>query len=176
MATNPSNPTFDDTNGKAWGTSQNKPLPVTLFGASSGDSDSSGPLGGDSGVSMQETNPLSQQYVNETVALTNVANATPEFVYIDMDGFVGCVVHVEKSGGTDTFDVDYESSAEGSDASDDWVDTTTSWTLVGGTAAADQIAIPTNVNLSPRGHRVEITTAGGSDDADFNVFIKKFYT
>jgi hypothetical protein len=122
-----------------------------------------------------ETNPLDQKYIVETHILTNVANATPEFVYIDMDGFRGVSVHVEKTGGTDTFDTDYESSVEGSDSSDDWLETTTNWTFVAGSATADHIAVPSDPKFIPRGHRVELTTAGGSDDADFQVSVKKFY-
>jgi hypothetical protein len=122
-----------------------------------------------------EIDPLPQQYITETTVLTNVANATPEYVYINMDGFRGVTVQVEKTGGTDTFDTDFESSVEGADASDKWEDTTANWTFVAGSATADHIAVPSDPKFIPRGHRVEISTGGTADDADFNIFVKKFF-
>jgi hypothetical protein len=119
-------------------------------------------------------NPIWDRYDESTVAIANVANGTPSITYISMDGYDGVSVHVEKTGGTDTFDVDYESSNEGYDVTVDWIDTTSSWTSVGGAAlTADHIAI-SPANFPAKGHRVEITTAGGANDADFNLFIKKY--
>lgn len=112
-------------------------------------------------------------YVDQTITLANVANASPAYIYINMDGFDSVSVHVEQTGGTDTFDVDYESSNEGYDSTVDWIDTTSSWTSVGGAVFTTDHIAQNPADFAPKGHRVEITTAGGSNDADFNVFIKK---
>ena len=117
-------------------------------------------------------NPEYTHYVKEIQTFSNVANATPVFGYVNMEGYRGCSIHVEKTGGSDTFDVDYESSNEGSDSSSDWIDTTATWTITGG-ATADHMAYP-NEQLKAVAHRFEITTAGGGDDADFNVFVYKW--
>lgn len=109
----------------------------------------------------------------ETTVLTNVANASPAFVYIDMDGYTSVSVHVEKTGGADTFDTDYESSNEGALSSDDWLDTTAVWTMQSGSATTDHLATPPAA-LRVAAHRVEITTAGAANDADFNIFVYKW--
>lgn len=122
-----------------------------------------------------EQSPIYSRYVMDTFPHTNVANATPEYNYVNMDGYTGIEVHVEKTGGTDTFDVDYEASIEGDTSSEDWIDITGGMTFRGGSASADHIATPTLTPFSPTGFRYEITTAGGANDADFNVFIKRYY-
>lgn len=128
---------------------------------------------------VTETNPLSQQFVTEQHTLTNVPNATPdETVIVDMDGFRGFCIHTENTGGTDTFQIRYLASVEGADASDAFLDVTafgmtSAVNLPGSSYSSDDIShsIP---YLTPRAFRLQITTAGGADDADFNVFVKKF--
>jgi len=127
-----------------------------------------------------EIDPISQHFVTESFVLTNVPNATPdETTLIDMDGFSSLMVQVEKTGGADTFVWTMESSVEGSASTNDFIDSTqfgfTSATITSAaTYTADGILFSNN-RFNPRGHKVKITTAGAADDADFNIFIKKFY-
>lgn len=120
-----------------------------------------------------EKNPISTHNLRTTYTLTNVANASPETIEFNMAGYSDFSVHVEKTGGSDTFDVDYHMSNEGTATTDDWIDVTGNMTIIGG-ATADHFATPT-IKCPCKAVQVEITTAGGSDDADFNVFIYKKY-
>jgi hypothetical protein len=122
-----------------------------------------------------EQSPKNQHYVPETLTHTNIANATPEFGYIDMRGYTDVSIHVEKTGGADTFDVDYECSNEGVDSSADWIDCTANgFQLVGGANLQSDHLVSKDVDLNCVGIRYEITTAGGANDADFNVFIYRW--
>ncbi len=130
---------------------------------------------------VAEVNPLSQHFVNESFTLTNVPNATPdETIIIDMNGFIGCSVHVEKTGGADTFAWAMESSVEGTLSSVDFIDSTqfgwTSATVVNAASYTVDGIIYTNTGFTPQSHKVVITTAGAADDADFTVTVKKFYS
>jgi hypothetical protein len=113
--------------------------------------------------------------VPEVFTMTNVANATPEYVYVNMEGYQGCSVHVEQSGGTDTFTGSFESSNEGAASTDDWIDTgANGWSpATAGGLTADFI-YHTNKGLRAKAHRVKITTAGTADDADFNIFVYRW--
>ena len=109
--------------------------------------------------------------VAQTFPLTNVPNATPSITYIPMGiGYDSMAVQVVKTGGTDTFTAKYGTSLEGSGATKSYIDTTAGWTDVGGGGfTANHIA--KNEGLACGGHKVTITTAGGANDADFNIFV-----
>jgi hypothetical protein len=129
---------------------------------------------------VEEIDPVSAHYVGTTYTLSDVPNATPdETTLIDMDGYRGCTIHIEKTGGTDTFTATIESSVEGSGAAVDWIDTTQyGFTAVTAATAASYTAdviLYSNDGFTPSGHKVKITTAGTADDADFQIFVKKYY-
>jgi len=131
-------------------------------------------------VATLEGAPVYTRYVPDASVLTNVPNATPdETIFIDMDGYHGCSIHVEKTGGTDTFAWTMESSCEGKISSSDWIDTTQyGFSNAGGADAASYTAdtiIFSKPEFVPMAHKVKITTAGAADDADFQVFVKRWY-
>jgi len=127
------------------------------------------------------SDPIDQRYDTELFTLTNVPNATPdETTIIDMDGYSHCSVHVEETGASaDTFAWTMESSTESALSTADWIDTTQfGWTSATVTSAASYTAdgiIYSNPGVSVRGHKVKINTAGGGNDADFQIFVKKYY-
>jgi len=117
---------------------------------------------------------LSDQYVSETFTLTNVPNATPdETIIVDLSGYRGWSVHVEKTGGADTFDVDYFVSNEDALSTADWLEITP--TFASGSATADHIAHPDSQMLVTKGLKLKITTAGAANDADFQAFVRRWY-
>ena len=118
--------------------------------------------------------PEWSHYVSETHVLTDVDNGTPEYIYIDMTGYSGCSVHVEKTGGNDTFDIDFESSNEGVLSTDDWLDSTSNWNLIAGANLQSDCIACSPDEGRVKAHRIEVTTAGDADDADFNIFIYKW--
>lgn len=125
---------------------------------------------------VEEIDPIPQFYKNDTYPFNDVANATPEYGYISMDGYKGLTVHCVKTGGTDTFDVVYEVSNEGYGATDSWLDATTNgFTVTAGANLQSDHFVAIKPESIPKGVRFEITTAGGSDDADFSFFVKKLY-
>lgn len=125
-------------------------------------------------LAVGERDPIDRKCLLTSYSYSNVPNATPQTIEFEMQGFSDFSVHIEKTGGTDTFDVDYLASNEGTATTDDWIDITAGMTFVGGSATTDHIATPT-IKFTPKAVQIEITTAGGSNDADFNVFIYKKY-
>jgi hypothetical protein len=108
----------------------------------------------------------------ETFVLTNVPNATPAEIIFDMEGYSRWSVQVEDTGGTDTFDTDYEVSNESTDSAAAFLDVTASMTFAAGSASADHFAyLAPATNFPAKAVKIEITTAGAADDADFNVFV-----
>lgn len=129
---------------------------------------------------VSESSPVDQQYITGSSVLTNVPNATPdETVIISMDGYRGLCIHIEQTGGTDTFVATVYASVEGADAGHDWIDVTQyGFTAAHAATAASYTAdciLFMNPGFTPSAIKVKITTASGSDDADFNVFSKKWY-
>lgn len=123
---------------------------------------------------------ISDQYTSDSFVLTNVPNATPdETTIVSMDGYKGCSIHIEKTGGTDTFAATIEASNEGTLSTDDWIDITQyGFSNAGGADAASYTAdtiLFSNPNFVTKGIKVKITTADANDDADFNIFIKRWY-
>lgn len=120
------------------------------------------------------------RWIELMYVLTNVPNATPdETITIEMNGFTSCSVQVKKTSGADTFIWTMWSSAEGSGAADQFFDSTQyGWTSAATAPAAtyttDGLLFPV-AGFTPSAHRVKIATAGTADDADFEVYVKKFY-
>lgn len=122
---------------------------------------------------------ISDQYTNDTFTLTNVPNATPdETTIVDMDGYDGCSIHIENTGGTDTFEATIEASNEGAESTSDWLDVTQyGFTNACGADAASYTAdtiLFSKPDLNVKAYKVKITTADGGDDADFQIFIKRW--
>jgi hypothetical protein len=116
--------------------------------------------------------------VTDTVPTGAVANATPYEALIDMDGWRGCEVHIEvtTAGVGDTFATLYFSSGEGALSGSAWLDSTTNgWDLIAGATLAVDHIVQSVSGHTPRGHKVKITTAGGNDDMEFDIHIKKWY-
>jgi hypothetical protein len=127
---------------------------------------------------VAEQHPLSQHFEYETTSTGAVANATPYELLIPMDGWRGCEVQIEvtTAGAGDTFSTLYFSSVEGALAGSAWLDTTTNgWNIVGGATLAVAHAVYSEPGHTPRGHKVKITTAGGNDDMEFDIHVKKWY-
>jgi hypothetical protein len=125
-------------------------------------------------IAVTVDNQESQNYVPDQIIVPAVPNGTPEEIVIAMDGYSGCSVEVTKTGGTDNFTGAYWMSNEGSDPGDNRFDITTAWTFLAGAANTDHAAVPSDVNTIPRFFILIITTAGGANDATFEVEIKKF--
>lgn len=89
-----------------------------------------------------------------------------------MEGYTGWSIHVEKTGGTDTFDTDYFVSNEDALSTADWLEITP--TFASGSASADHIAHPASEMLRTKAVKLKFTTADGGDDADFQVFIYRW--
>lgn len=127
-----------------------------------------------------EQAPIYTHNIPDSYTLTNVPNATAdETIFIDMQGRHGCSIHVEKTGGSDTFTWTMESSCEGKTSSVDWIDTTQyGFSNAGGADAASYTADTVLFSKSgfvPLAHKVKIATAGGNNDADFQVFVYRWY-
>lgn len=128
---------------------------------------------------VQEVNPLDQKYVIEQFTLTNVPNATPdETSIVNMNGFTGCSIQIEKTGGVDTFTWTMESSVDGTDITANFDDTTqfgfTSVTVTNAASYSSDGILQTNPGFTPQSHKIKIATAGGGDDADFLITVKKY--
>jgi len=129
---------------------------------------------------VTEQNPEGTQYVNESVnILTDVPNGTPdETTIITMNGYRGCAIHIEKTGGADTFAAIVFASVEGTGAAVDWIDVTQyGFTCATAADAASYTAdciLFSNPGFVPQAFKVRITTAGAAHDADFQIFTRKW--
>ncbi|MFZ6015024.1 MAG: hypothetical protein ACOYUZ_01575 [Patescibacteria group bacterium] len=124
-------------------------------------------------IKTVEQSPEWAHYISDTFVLTNVPNATPdETTIINMEGYKGWSVHVEKTGGADTFDVDYFASNEDALSTADWLEITP--TFASGSATADHIAHPASEMLVTKALKLKVTTAGGANDADFQIFVYRW--
>lgn len=120
------------------------------------------------------TRDVSDQQVGDMFVLTNVPNATPdETIIVDLAGYSGWSVHVEKTGGADTFTVEYAVSNEDALSTADWLAITP--TFASGSATADHIAHPASNMLVTKALKLKFTTDGGANDFDAQVFLKRWY-
>jgi len=122
-----------------------------------------------------------KQTYQDSYVLTNVPNATDSEVYIDMGIYENLSIHVEKTGGTDTFAFTVEGSVEGETtiaADADYIDVTQYGftSVVGATASSytSDTIVHMNNGAGFKFVKIKIATADGGDDADFNVFVKKW--
>lgn len=123
-----------------------------------------------------EVNPISQHHIEENPALTNVANATPQYVYLDMDGYRNFGFQWIASGGGDTVVVTVEATLQDDGtaaASCTYVDVTTDWFGVASWTADD--LIQADETIVAKYVRVKFTTAGGGNDEDFTTYVKRLY-
>lgn len=123
-----------------------------------------------------EVSPLSSHHVEETATLTNVANATPEYIYIDMDGYRYVSIQIAALTGTDTqtFTLEMTNQDDGTAAADcTYQDVTQALTGVASVTAVSYWIIDTA--LAGKYLRVKDTTSGAADDGDVTCYIKKMY-
>jgi len=136
---------------------------------------------GTDSMKMFNVAPETADYSESSEDFTNVANATPEYHYVDMRGYRNLVLQWVKDAGTDTFTITVEAATSFDGGSDitalDYADVT-QYGFTASTAAtaasytADGMAY-LNEAFRPAAVRVKITTAGGSDDADFAIVNRK---
>jgi len=132
-------------------------------------------------IRTEEIDPLDQKYVGETLLdLTNIAQTTTAYAYIDMAGFQTLGIQAETSGATptDVLTITLEASMQDDGtaaASCAYQDVTNA--LTGSASFVDTdfislIATPFAVKYL----RVKYTTStGGGNDCDLTIYTKKFY-
>jgi len=123
-----------------------------------------------------EVNPVSDHHVEEKATLTNVANVTPEYVYLDMDGYRHFGIQFIKDAGVDTVTFTVEATLQDDGtaaASCTYGDVTSDWFGVASWTATD--LIQADQPIMAKYVRLKVTTAGGNDDADFTVHTKKLF-
>jgi len=130
---------------------------------------------------VEEINPISQQYVAETLlALTNIAQSTTAYGYIDMAGVKYLGIQGETSGATptDVLTVTLEATCQDdgtAPASCTYQDVTTGLSGVASWVDTDFFAL-IDTPLPVKYLRVKyVTSAGGGNDADLTVYTKKLY-
>jgi len=136
--------------------------------------------GYDSGTDSQkvyEVSPVSEKHVEGKSVLTNVANASPAEIYLDMDGARNCAFQFIKDAGADTFtvtaDVTLRDDGTAPVSITEWEDIGLDWFGVASWTADDFLM--TQDGVVAKYVKLTITTAGGNNDADFTVYTKKLY-
>jgi len=123
-----------------------------------------------------EVNTLNMQYVSEVTTFTNVANATPEYAYVELKpGYKFFTIQGVETGGTDSVTYTFEGTCldDGTvQASCPYIDKSTDW--FGGSATADFL-YEKDTPSGTKYVRVKVTTAGTADDWDGYVIINKYY-
>ncbi len=125
---------------------------------------------------VAEVNPLNQQFVPEEQTFTNVANATPEYMYFDMNGYKYFALQGEETGGTDTVAYTVEATLQDdgtAQGSCTYEDVTNDW--FGVVSYTSDFVVNKNTPTAVKYVRVKVTTAGAADDWDGIVRVKKFY-
>jgi hypothetical protein len=126
-----------------------------------------------------ETAPIWANHVETTLAdVTNETSAT-NYYYVDMDGYQYFTVDVNTSGTTpsDTLTITIEAGNQDDGtaaASIFYQDVTTAWFGVASVVDADlrwEKDTPTGAKYV----RIKTVTAGGSNDADYAIYFKKWY-
>lgn len=143
------------------------------------------------GLTIEVSNPDSQNYVFETIAeVTNEAAATPVKYYIDMSGYSGLSLFMWLQHGTDTLSVTLHGTLDADTAPGsitEWVNigqygfddaTTTgdegSATYVGSTTPGTNHMLHLKQNHQYKYIKIEIAIAGSSNDADYTIRAKKW--
>jgi hypothetical protein len=128
-----------------------------------------------------EINPLSEHHVEETLLdLTNIAQTTTAYGYIDMDGYRYLTIQGETSGTTptDVLTVTLEATCQDDGtaaASCVYQDITSALTGVASWVDTDFTAIVDNATMFKYIRVKYVTSTGGGNDADLTVYIKKGY-
>jgi len=132
----------------------------------------------------EEIDPISQHYVNETLAnITDGADDT-YYYYVDMNGYTGLNIQGELSGGSGTV----TSTVEGSWQDDGTAPASCAYQditqygfsdVLDGTSNASYTAdfvLSKSSNVKPKYVRVKIVAStGDADDADWTLFSTKWY-
>lgn len=130
----------------------------------------------------QSINPLWSRYSSYTLAdVTNETNATNNR-YIDMVGYDGLVIQYEKTGGTDSVTLTVEATAQddGTAAASCTYQDITQYGMGISTASATSASYTADaiINLSDgypyRYIKVKTVSAGGNNNADYAIYIRKF--
>jgi len=137
--------------------------------------------GYDSGTDSQkvyEVAPLNTQYVAETGTLTTVLNATPQYLYYDLNGYkyINLQIAAVDAGGGDTHIITLEGTCQDdgtAPASCTYQAVTAALTGVASVAAISMWIIDTPVPFKYL--RIKDTTAGGNNDGGITVYSKKMY-
>jgi len=133
--------------------------------------------GTDSGK-VFEVSPVSDHHNEETATLTTVLNATPQYIYMDMDGYrYGSIqIAAVDAGGGDTHVITLEGTNQDdgtAQASCTYQDVTLALTGVANVAATSFWIFDTPIAF--KFLRVKDTTAGGNNDGGITCYIKKMY-
>ena len=123
-----------------------------------------------------EVSPISTHHIEASTTLTNVENATPQHVYLDMDGYRNWGAQWAKSGGADTYALTIEATIQDDGtaaASCSYIDVTADWFGVASWTASG--LIQADETISAKYVRLKFTTAGAGNDADFVIYTKKLY-
>lgn len=124
-----------------------------------------------------EVNPISEHHNEGTTALTNVLNATPQYIYLDMDGFRNFAFQWVKSGDGDTHIVTVEATLQDDGTAPasitDYEDVTSDW--FGVASWTDDDYVMADETVIAKYVRIKFATAGGGNDEDFTVYTKKLY-
>lgn len=132
-------------------------------------------------IRTEEIDPLDQKYVGETlIDLTNIAQTTTAYAYIDMAGFRTLGIQAETSGATptDVLTVTLEATMQDdgtAPASCDYQDVTNAITGSASFVDTDFISL-IDTPFAVKYLRVKYTTStGGGNDADLTVYTKTLY-
>jgi|TARA_Y100000034_G_scaffold132182_2_gene194562 hypothetical protein len=125
-----------------------------------------------------EVNPISDHHVEETGTLATVLNATPQYLYYDMDGYKNATFQIAAvdAGGGDTHVITLEGTVQDDGtaaASCTYQDVTSALTGVANVAAVSMWIIDTPVAFKYL--RIKDTTAGGNNDGGITVYAKRMY-
>jgi len=125
-----------------------------------------------------EVSPISDHHVEETGTLATVLNATPQYLYYDMDGYKNATFQIAAvdAGGGDTHVITLEGTVQDDGtaaASCTYQDVTSALTGVANVAAVSMWIIDTPVAFKYL--RIKDTTAGGNNDGGITVYAKRMY-
>lgn len=132
---------------------------------------------------IESINPQWTRYVGETLAdVTNETNATVDR-YIDMTGYRGATIQFEKTGGTDTVTLKVYGTTQddGTAAASCTYQDITQYGMTIETAASTAASYTADAIISLKEGpnykylHVETVSAGGNNDADYAIYVKKFY-
>ena len=126
---------------------------------------------------VEEIDPLSQQFVTETLAaVTNGTDAT-YYYYFDMNGFKYFALQSTLNGGSGTVTLTAEATIQNdgtAPASCTYVDVTNDLFGVASTTASD-MWVADEVNAFKYVRVKVVASTGGANDGDWTIYLKKLY-